>query len=103
MAKHPKRETRPGSHPEAQHGARSQLFTGAAREPGREENFGRSDDALRRVGKARPRSAGDETAADKAKREEAVDRDRTASRKATEGSRGKRRRGGGLRKEEGSA
>ena len=103
MAKHPKRETRPGSHPEAKHGDQSQLFIEAARELGREENVGRFDDALRRVGKARPRSVGNETAAEKGKREEAIDRDRTASRKATEGSRGKRRRGGGLQKEEGSA
>jgi hypothetical protein len=79
----------------------SQAFIEAARELGCEENFGRFDNALRRIGAARPKPDSSETTEEKASREEAVERDRTASRKATEGSRGKRRRGGGL-KEEGS-
>jgi hypothetical protein len=78
-----------------------QAFIDAARELGCEENFGRFDDALRRIGAARPSPDKAGTTEEKASRGEAVERDRAASRKATEGSRGKRRRGGGL-KEEGS-
>jgi hypothetical protein len=76
-----------------------QAFIEAARELGCEENFGRFDDALRRIGSPRPKPESSETKEEKVRREEAGDRDRAASRKTTEGSRGKRRRGGGLKEE----
>jgi hypothetical protein len=74
----------------------SQAFIEAARELGCEENLGRFDDALRRIGAARPKADNAEATEEKDRREEAGERDKAASRKATEGSRGKRRRGGGL-------
>jgi hypothetical protein len=79
----------------------SRAFIEAARELGCEENFGRFDDALRRIGAVRPKASGSaETAAEKGRREEAAERGKAAGRKATEGSRGERRRGGGLKEKD---
>lgn len=47
-------------------------------------------------GRRKARSGKPETLAEKGERQRAVENDRAASRKATEGSRAKRRRGGGL-------
>jgi hypothetical protein len=77
----------------------SQAFIEAARELGCEENFGRLDDALRRIGTARPKRDSGEATEEKDRREEAAERDKAAGRKAPEGSRGKRRRGVALKEE----
>jgi hypothetical protein len=61
----------------------------------------RSDGSARRglSRTARPKPHSAEKAEGKDRREEAIERDSTDGRKATEGSRGKRRRGGGLNEE----